>query len=106
MALKIYWTDFTKNELKKIFNYYKVVASLRVATKLTTEIALEALKLGKQPNIGQKEELLKHRDQSFRYLVYENYKIIYWINKHKSRIEIVDVFDTRQNPIKLSRSTK
>jgi len=106
MALKIYWTAFAKNELKKIFNFYKDEASLNVAEKLTTEITQEALIFEKQPNIGQIEELLKHRDQSFRHLVYKNYKIIYWINAQKSRIEIIDVFDTRQNPIKLSRSTK
>ncbi|MDA3881956.1 MAG: type II toxin-antitoxin system RelE/ParE family toxin [Bacteroidales bacterium] len=100
MALKIYWTDFAKNELKKIFNFYKDEASIRVATKLTTEIVKEALKLQQHPNIGQKEELLESRDQSFRYLIYKNYKIIYWTNTGKSRIEIVDVFDTRQNPIK------
>lgn len=106
MALKIYWTDFAKKELKKIFKFYKDEASIRVASKLTTEIVLEALKLEKQSSIGQIEELLKHRDQSFRYLVYKNYKIIYWTNKNKSRIEIIDIFDTRQNPIKISRSIK
>ena len=66
MALIIYWTNFAKNELKKIFNFYKDETSLKVATKLTTEIALVASKLEKQPNIGQKEVLLKHRDQTFR----------------------------------------
>ncbi len=106
MALKIYWTDFAKKELKKIFNFYKDEASIRVASKLTTEIVLEVLKLEKQSNIGRIEELLKHRGQSFRYLVYKNYKIIYWTNKNKSRIEIIDIFDTRQNPIKISRSIK
>jgi hypothetical protein len=51
--------------------------------------------------IGQIEELLIDREQSFRYLVHKNYKIIYWINLIKNRIEIVDVFDTRQNPEKI-----
>lgn len=30
MELKIYWTDFAKTELKKIFDYYKKEASLAV----------------------------------------------------------------------------
>ena len=38
------------------------------------------------------------RPQRFRYLVSENYKIIYWINKSRKRIEIVHVFDCRRNP--------
>ena len=33
----------------------------------------------------------------------QNYKIIYWINEEKNRIEIVDIFDTRQNPLKIKR---
>lgn len=98
MAVKIFWTDFAKNELKKIFDFYKDKASLKVATKLTSEIVQEALKLEQHPAIGQKEKLLKSRPQSFRYLVFKNYKIIYWINESKSRVEITDVFDTRQNP--------
>jgi len=32
-------------------------------------------------------------------------KIVYWTNTKKNRIEITDVFDTRQNPIKLLNHT-
>ena len=39
-----------------------------------------------------------------RYLVYKNYKVIYWINEKENRIEINDVFDTRQNPTKIKRT--
>jgi len=46
---------------------------------------------------------LSERPQEFRYLIYKNYKIIYWYNQHKNWIEINDVFDTRQNPIKIRR---
>lgn len=104
--MKIIWTDFAKNELKQIFDYYKKEASQRVATKLTQTIVKETFKLSKHPKIGQKEDLLKSRSQSFRYLVVKNYKIIYWINESKFRIEIVDLFDTRQNPVKIKRAEK
>jgi plasmid stabilization system protein ParE len=103
MELKIYWTDFSKKELQNIFEYYKENASLKVAKSLTIGIAKEILKLKKQPEIGQIEELLVDRPNEFRYLVYKNYKIIYWINKNEKRIEINDVFDSRQNPIKIER---
>ncbi|NLP59537.1 type II toxin-antitoxin system RelE/ParE family toxin, partial [Lutibacter sp. B1] len=103
MELKIYWTDFSKKELQNIFEYYKENASLKVAKSLTKEIAKETLKLKKQPEIGQIEELLINRPNEFRYLVYKNYKIIYWINKSEKRIEINDIFDSRQNPIKIER---
>jgi len=48
--------------------------------------------------------LLKDRKQTFRYLVYKNYKIIYWVNQVKNHIEITDVFDERQNPTKVKRT--
>ena len=104
MELKIYWTDFAKKELQNIFEYYKENASLKVAKGLTIGITKETLKLKKQPEIGQIEELLIDRPNEFRYLVYKNYKIIYWINKNDKQIEINDIFDSRQNPIKIERT--
>jgi plasmid stabilization system protein ParE len=71
---------------------------------LTIGIAKETLKLKKQPEIGQIEELLLDRPNEFRFLVHKNYKIIYWINKREKRIEINDIFDSRQNPIKIERT--
>ena len=104
MALKIYWTDFSKKELRKIFEYYKEKASVNVARKLVVGITKEATKLKKQPNIGQQEEILINSFRKFRYLIFENYKIIYWVNLESNSVEVFDVFDTRQSPIKLKRS--
>jgi plasmid stabilization system protein ParE len=103
MELEIYWTDFSKKELKNIFNYYKEKASLNVAKTLVIGITTEVKKLKKQPTIGQEEELLKNDPREFRYLVYKNYKNIYWVSIEKNTAEIFDVFDTRQNPIKINR---
>lgn len=104
MELKIYWTDFAKNELKSIFNYYRKEASLDVARKLVTGITKETLKLKDQPVIGQKEDLLNNHQKEIRYLIFKKYKIIYWINLEKNTIEILDIFDTRQNPINIKRT--
>ena len=101
MELKIYWTDFSKIQLRKIFSYYHENASLQVAQKLTTGLVEKTIILSTRPGIGQKEKLLKDREQEFRYLVFKNYKIIYWINYYKNQVEISDIFDTRQNPIKM-----
>ncbi|WP_230406398.1 hypothetical protein [Flavobacterium fluviale] len=68
MELKIYWTDFAKAELKKIFDFYKKEASVTVAKKLVVGITRETLKL--KPNstnaIGQKEELLESYSEEIR----------------------------------------
>lgn len=104
MELKIFWTNFSQNELIKILEYYQQEAGLRVAKNLVNGVFKETNKLRKFPKLGQIEELLISREEEFRYLVYKNYKIIYCINTAKGRIEIHDIFDTRQNPIKIERS--
>ena len=101
MELKIYWTYFSKQELRKIFSYYRENATLKVAKNIVVSIENKATILKTHPNIGQKEDLLKNRPQGFRYLIFKNFKIIYWNNTKKKRIEITDVFDTRQNPVKM-----
>ncbi len=104
MELKVYWTDFSKSELHKIFNYYRKNAGVTVARKLILEIVSRTTILKTYPNIGQHEDLLKDRKQEFRYLVFKNYKIIYWINQDKDFVEISDIFDTRQNPIEMQKN--
>ena len=103
MAIKVFWTHFAKTELKKIFEYYKEEASIRVAKNLVEGIVKKGHSFDYFSEIGQKEELLLDRKENFRYLIYKSYKLIYWFNKDKNRIEIVDVFDTRQEPTKIKR---
>ncbi|MGF1555429.1 type II toxin-antitoxin system RelE/ParE family toxin [Paucihalobacter sp.] len=87
MELTVFWTDFSQKELKNIYEYYREKAGVRIAKKLVNGIYDETLKLKTQPRIGQEEELLKYRKQEFRYLVYENYKVIYWINEKKIELK-------------------
>jgi len=103
MVKEVFWTNFAKNELKNIFKYYELNASRKVAFDLVEGILNKGNSLKFQTNIGQKEELLLDRKENFRYLVLKNYKIIYWLNTEKDRVEITDVFNARQNPIKLKR---
>jgi plasmid stabilization system protein ParE len=103
MALNVYWTDFAKGELKKIFDYYKEHANNTIAKQIVKEIIESTKELSAFPEIGARENLLTNRPQNFRYLVSTNYKIIYWINTKNNLIEIVDVFDTRQYPLKITR---
>ena len=103
MAIKIYWTNFAKKQLRNIFDYYKTNASPQIAQNIVVGIVEKVNSLEFQTEIGQKEELLSDRKENFRYLVFKKYKIIYWFNKDKNRIGISDVFDARQNPIKIKR---
>ncbi|MDD3721580.1 MAG: type II toxin-antitoxin system RelE/ParE family toxin [Lutibacter sp.] len=102
MELIVYWTQIAEDKLDDIFNYYKLKASLNIAQNLVNGIVEMTIDLNKTPQIGQREILLEDRFQEFRYLIYKNYKIIYWINENKNRIEIINVFDCRQNPDRLA----
>ena len=102
MELIVYWTKFAENKLEDIYEYYLLKANIKIAKELVNGIIDTTIDLELNPNIGQNEELLSARPQGFKYLVYKNYKIIYWINVNKMRIEVVNVFDTRQNPRKIN----
>ena len=101
MALIVYWTHFAENKLADIFAYYQIKAGSNIAQKLVAGIVDKTKGLENNPFIGQKELLLSDRPQEFRYLIYKSYKIIYCINSEQKRIEVVNVFDCRQNPEKL-----
>lgn len=103
MELEVFWTEFAKNKLEEIFDYYKLKANRNVAIKIVDGIVDQTIGLDKMPEIGQIEEILKDDEREFRYLVYTNYKIVYFINKNAGRIVIANVFDTRQNPEKLKQ---
>jgi len=104
MNFTIIWSDFAESELDKIFEYYVENASLRVAKNVINKIILEPNRIFSHPEITQVEELLLDRENHYRYLICDNYKIIYSINSEKNFIMIADVFDTRQNPTKIKRT--
>jgi plasmid stabilization system protein ParE len=105
MEIKIFWTDFAKSAVRSIFDYYLEHVSRNLARKLVIGIVAETKQLQYQPTMGTLEPLLEKDPRNFRYILYKSYKIIYWINEDRKAIEIVDVFDSRQNPIKISKST-
>jgi plasmid stabilization system protein ParE len=104
MELKLNWTEYSKNELRKIFLYYKRKSNLKTAKNIVEEISKQVLILEKYPFIGQKEELLIGRKQEFHYFLYSNYKIIYYVNLEINLVEIVDIFDCHQEPLKIKRT--
>ena len=105
MEIKVLWTDFAKSAVRSIFDYYLEHVSRNLARKLVVGIVSETKLLQFQPTIGTIEPLLEKDSRNFRYILYKSYKIIYWINEDRKAIEIVDVFDSRQNPIKITKET-
>jgi len=97
--MEIIWTDFAIENLKSIFEYYAAKANRKVAHKIRKQILNSTKQLIQNPESGQLELYLEKLNKKHRYIVSGNYKIIYRIdNKY---ILINDIFDIRQNPIKM-----
>ena len=104
MSYIIIWSNFAESELDKIFEYYVENVSLNVAKSIINKILSEPNCLIKGSEKFQLEELLLEREGIYRYLVCDNYKIIYSVDLDLKLIKIADVFDTRQNPVKIKRT--
>ena len=104
MGLNVFWTRLAENKLEDIYQYYRKKAGVKIAKNLIIGIIDSTSDLKISPFIGQVEPELINRPQDFRYLVFKNYKVIYWINESKRTIEIANVFDCRQNPTKISET--
>ena len=102
--MSINWSTFSKKMLIEIYTHYSDISNEKIAQRLVDGIVDEVELLKDQPLIGQIELNLNDRTKQFKYLIFKSYKIIYWINSESNQVEIVDVFDARQNPDKLSRN--
>lgn len=94
--LKIIWDDESKRSLRSIFEYIKNRESIRVATKVRSEIIKQTKTLNRLPEKFEKEPILKNEGGNFRYKVVWSYKIIYEITQDS--IYILDVFHTSRDP--------
>ena len=102
--MKIFWTKFALSSLSEIFRYYKDNVSYTIANNIRNGVLSSTNQLSKHPTSGQIEESLIDLKNGHRYIIRGNYKIIYKIQNHK--LYITDVFDTRQNPEKMTPRNK
>jgi len=102
--MKIVWTVFASYELKKIYKFYAKKVGPVLAKKIRSDIFRSTKQLINFPLSGPEELSLKTLDEGHRYLVIRNYKIIY--KKVKEGILITDIFDTRQDPLKINNEER
>jgi plasmid stabilization system protein ParE len=98
--MKILWSEFASDTLSDIYKYYKEIAGKNLAIKIKKDIFSATIQLEKHPKSGHLEETLIKLGEGHRYLIQGNYKIVY--KEVKEGILVTDVFDTRQDPIKLN----
>lgn len=97
--LKIVWTQPAKQDLQEIFDYLSEVSVVVADKQISRIIGRVSLLEAGFDSIGQEEPLLAHHKIVYRYLVQDNYKLIY--HRVDQNVVINMVSDTRQNPEKL-----
>jgi toxin ParE1/3/4 len=98
--IEIIWTIRSKNDLKQIYTQLCTQIPEQKAFEVVQRIIDRVEQLSEMPEMGQREPLLTKLKKVYRRLVEGNYKIIY--NVADDTIYINRIFDTRQNPKKLS----
>lgn len=94
--MNVQWSHLAKAQLKDIYDYYASTVNRRLAKKIVSKIIDRTDILIIHPYSGTKEPLLSDYAEEYRYLVVDNYKIIYWV--HNEVVSISSIFDCRQNP--------
>ena len=97
---KVLVTDFAKENLKYIFEYYKVAANISLAKKIKSEIKKAVLSLKDSSIDWQEDEYLRPLSMNHRRLICGNYKIIYYRDWELKVTYVTDIFDARQDPQK------
>lgn len=105
MRFEVVWSHFAEYQVDNIYLYYIEQGGYNLAGRIVETLLNESKRLAENPFIGQIEENTRGRKIVYRYLVVNNFKIIYSFDKHESMVKIADVFDTRQNPTKIQRNT-
>jgi len=98
--LIIVWTEPAKKDLREVYDFLEKISPSIAENQILRIInRVDFIEEG-FTKTGQKEPLLSDFRHEYRYLVQDNYKIIY--HQIKKEVSIDMVFDTRQNPEKLS----
>ena len=99
IKLSIIWTDKALSDLNYIYLFIvpkSEVAAYKTILKIYDKVNSLEKGFGKR---GQRELLLAHYKEEYRYLLSGNYKIIYSLSE--GVVYINTIFDVRQNPEKL-----
>lgn len=98
--MKIIISDTAESNLKSIYHYYKSVANIKIARSIKNAILDSIESIPVFSEMYQEEEYLETENSGHRRVISGNYKIIYRI-VNKDTIFVSDIFDSRQNPVKI-----
>ena len=97
--MKLVYTEQSLNSLEETLNFIAPKVNYAKLIEIRNEILDAADTLLLHPLKGGKEPYLEHLELGHRRLIVGHYKIIYRVTNEE--IYITDIFDSRQDPIKM-----
>ena len=105
--MKIAWTIQAQRRVIEILEYSQQEFGNKATDRLARTIEQKTLQLINNPFRGPVELILaKEKKISFRYLLVNPYKIIYYVDEKEESIYIVTLFHTHQHPSKLDKEVE
>ena len=95
--INIFWDNQAKADLKLIFEFIKL-ESLQGARNVINDIVAQS----KNIHYTQQYQVDEILGEPYRRMIVRDYRIIYKIHS-ETEIRILQIFDCRQNPIKLKK---
>ena len=103
--MKLQFTKQAREEFLRIVSVFAEFAGARSANKFIQHVNERGEALLKHPEIGHPEMLLADRQRMYRSIsINQNYRFVYYVTK--TSIWIVDIWDRRNNPAKLTARIK
>ena len=103
--MKLQFTKQAREEYLRIVSVFAEFAGTRSANLFIERVRDRGKTLLKYPEIGHPETLLADRKRLYRSIsINENYRFIYHVSK--STIWIVDIWDRRRDPARLTARIK
>lgn len=99
--IQVVWTPLAAEQLEDAIVYIADHRGPTYAERVRSKVLEAARRLSRLPESGQKELLLEHEEEVYRYLVVWSYKLIYRYNKPIKKVYIVRFFHTSQDPDRL-----
>jgi len=101
--MKVFLSELAENKLLKLNNFLLEKWNLQVKNDFIKKLTSKINQISKQPESCPQSSEFKGL---FKCVVTKQTTFYYRINLDKNEIEIITVFDTRQNPDKLERDIK
>jgi toxin ParE1/3/4 len=95
--VQVIWSSEALVDLETIYDFL-AEKSVTAAKSVVEKILSRTKQIEAFPASGSKHETKINTGRDYRYLVEQNYKIIYSLHPERQVVFIEIIFDTRQNP--------